>query len=173
MEKITGKKIFPDRILYWPYPIWLNPENIIQVEEHLFCIHLARLLWSENYEKSVISHLEYRCISCHWLKVIILPSFHAAISSTLNHPHDILGILKALADLGGACRVHATPYGTQFFHFHIHFHQKCLRRGSMPPLTGPRPPTGNPGSATEKDVLLLIKAKYTITHIWYFLSVDK
>ena len=25
---------------------------------------------------------------------------------------------------GGACRVHATPYGTQFFHFRIHFHRK-------------------------------------------------
>ena len=30
---------------------------------------------------------------------------------------------KALVDLG-VCQAHTTPYGTQFFHFHIHFHQK-------------------------------------------------
>ena len=83
----------------------------------------------------------------------------------------------SLADLGGgggACRAHATPYGTKFFHFHIHF--ICGSRGGMPgacpPPMGPNsfifayiftekcprwrstpqwvhaPPTGNPGSAT-------------------------
>ena len=31
-----------------------------------------------------------------------------------------------LADLGGACLVHAPPYGTQFFRFRIHFHRKVL-----------------------------------------------
>ena len=47
------------------------------------------------------------------------------------------------------------PYGTQFFHFHIHFCQKVPASGvhaplmgPHAPLTGPRPPTGNSGSAT-------------------------
>ena len=31
----------------------------------------------------------------------------------------------ALADLRGVCRVHTTPYGTQFFCFHIHFNRKA------------------------------------------------
>ena len=54
----------------------------------------------------------------------------------------------SLADLGGACWAHATPYGTQFFCFHIHFHQKLPVSGVHAPLTGPCPPTENPGSAT-------------------------
>ena len=31
---------------------------------------------------------------------------------------------SALADLGGHARHTPPPHGTQFFHFHIHFHQK-------------------------------------------------
>ena len=54
----------------------------------------------------------------------------------------------SLADLGGACRVHATPYGTQFFCFRIHFHQKVPMLEDHTPLTAARPPAGNPGSAT-------------------------
>ena len=34
---------------------------------------------------------------------------------------------------GGACRAHATPYGTQFFHFHIHFHRKVPMSGVQAP----------------------------------------
>ena len=49
---------------------------------------------------------------------------------------------------GGACPAHAPPYGTQFFHFHIHFHQKVPTSEVHAPLMGARPPTGNPGSAT-------------------------
>ena len=76
----------------------------------------------------------------------------------LYHKTDIL------ADLGGgAYRAHALPYGTQFFRFCMHFHQKAPRithkdapDASLPvhALSGPRPPwvhappTGNPGSAT-------------------------
>ena len=54
----------------------------------------------------------------------------------------------SLADLG-ACR-HA-PYGTQFFHFCIHFCRKVPVLGVHAPRTGPRPPTGNPRSATDRD----------------------
>ena len=47
----------------------------------------------------------------------------------------------SLADLGGACQVHA-PYGTQFFHFCIHFHQKVPTSEVHAPLTGACPPYG-------------------------------
>ena len=48
----------------------------------------------------------------------------------------------------GACLKH-TPYGTQFFHFCIHFHWKApALKVHSPPPTGPNTPTGNPGSAT-------------------------
>ena len=40
------------------------------------------------------------------------------------------------------------PYGTQFFRFCIHFHRKVPTSEVHAPLTGARPPTGNPGSAT-------------------------
>ena len=44
-----------------------------------------------------------------------------------------------LADLGGRGR-HMPPYGTQFFHFRIHFHQKVpTSEVHAPPLTGARP----------------------------------
>ena len=48
--------------------------------------------------------------------------------STLANPH---------TKFSGAC----PPYRTQFFHFHIHFHQK------VPTSEVHAPPTGNPGSA--------------------------
>ena len=51
--------------------------------------------------------------------------------------------LNALADLGGgACRAHASPYGTQFFHFHIHFHQKVPVSEVHAPPNGCMPPYG-------------------------------
>ena len=40
----------------------------------------------------------------------------------------------------GACWVHATPYGTQFFHFCIHFHQKVPMSKSTSPPNGCTPP---------------------------------
>ena len=43
----------------------------------------------------------------------------------------------------GVCQVHATPYGTQFFRFRIHFHQKA------PTSEVHAPPMGNPGSACD------------------------
>ena len=55
----------------------------------------------------------------------------------------------ALADLGGTCWAHATPYGTQFFHFRILFHQKVPVSEVHAPLMGAHPPTRNPGSATD------------------------
>ena len=52
---------------------------------------------------------------------------------------------------GGACRAHALPYGTQFFHFCIHFHRKAPASEVHAPLNGcTPPPTGNPRSATDK-----------------------
>ena len=48
---------------------------------------------------------------------------------------------------GGACRAHALTYGTQFFHFHIHFHQKEPASEVYPSNGCTPPPTGNPGSA--------------------------
>ena len=39
-----------------------------------------------------------------------------------------------------ACQAHAIPYGTQFFHFHIHFHRKASALEVHAPLTGARPP---------------------------------
>ena len=46
----------------------------------------------------------------------------------------------ALVDLGGACQAHANPYGTQFFHFHIHFHQKVPASEVHTPPNGCTPP---------------------------------
>ena len=46
----------------------------------------------------------------------------------------------ALVDLEGACRSHATPYGTQFFHFRIHFHRKAPVLEVRTPPMGARPP---------------------------------
>ena len=55
--------------------------------------------------------------------------------------HESLMTLSIGGSRGGACRVHATPYGTQFFHFRIHFHRKApasevhpLREILDPPL---------------------------------------
>ena len=43
------------------------------------------------------------------------------------------------------------PYGTQFFHFHTLFRlEKCPHQGIHAPPKVPRPPTGNPGSATAR-----------------------
>ena len=60
----------------------------------------------------------------------------------------ILNTCMSLVDLGGACQVHATPYGTQFFHFSIHFHQKAPTSEGHAPQWVHAPPMGNPGSAT-------------------------
>ena len=50
-----------------------------------------------------------------------------------------IGMPYPLADLGGMCRAHATPYGTQFFHFCIHFHQKAPALEVHTPLMGAHP----------------------------------
>ena len=55
--------------------------------------------------------------------------------------------MQALADLGGRAQ-RTPPYGTQFFRFRIHIHQKVPMSEVHTPPTGARPPTGNPGSAT-------------------------
>ena len=55
---------------------------------------------------------------------------------------------RPLADLGGVLGAHP-PMGPNSFIFAYIFTEKHLCRRSMPPLTGARPPMGNPGSATE------------------------
>ena len=50
---------------------------------------------------------------------------------------------------GGRAR-RTPPFGTQFFRFCIHFHRKVPTSEVHAPLTGARPPTGNPGSATAQ-----------------------
>ena len=63
------------------------------------------------------------------------------------------GIGGSRAGGGGACPAHA-PYGTQFFHFHIHFHRKVPTSEVHAPLMGAHPLTGNPGSATARIAVL-------------------
>ena len=48
----------------------------------------------------------------------------------------------------GVCPAHATPVGPNSFVFAYIFVEKHPCWKSTPPLMGPRPPTGNPGSAT-------------------------
>ena len=55
--------------------------------------------------------------------------------------------IGALADLEGRAW-HSPPIGPNSFFFTYIFTEKRSRRRSTPPPTGPRPPTGNPGSAT-------------------------
>ena len=65
--------------------------------------------------------------------------FHAKVASYRNgttHHTETL----TLADLVGACRAHTTPYGTQFFRFHIHFHRKAPASGVHVPPNGSTPP---------------------------------
>ena len=53
----------------------------------------------------------------------------------------------SLGDLGGRVGAHPTM-GPDSFVFTYIFTEKHPRRRSTPPLTGARPPTGNPRSAT-------------------------
>ena len=57
--------------------------------------------------------------------------------------------INTIGESKGACRAHATPYGTQFFCFCIHFHRKAPTSEVHAPSNGCTPPMGNPGSATE------------------------
>ena len=43
---------------------------------------------------------------------------------------------------GGACQAHSTPYGTQFFRFRIHFHQKVPASEVHTPPNGCMSPYG-------------------------------
>ena len=70
----------------------------------------------------------------------------------------------------GACRAHATPYGTQFFHFCIHFHRKASALEVHTPLMGACPPTGNPGSATVMNPwgkeIIFYWDNFTLQYFW-------
>ena len=52
----------------------------------------------------------------------------------------------------GRCAGSTPPYGTKFFRFHIHFHQKAPMLGVHTPPNGSTPPTGNPGSTDKSKV---------------------
>ena len=62
-----------------------------------------------------------------------------------------ISLCCSLADLGGVPGARP-PYGTQFFCFCIHFCQKAPVSEVHAPQMGPRPPTGNPGSATAVTI---------------------
>ena len=65
--------------------------------------------------------------------------------------YNLTSIIKFLVH-----RAHALSYGTQFFHFCTHFHQKAPALEVHLPLMGAPLPTGNPGSATGNYVLFLV-----------------
>ena len=75
--------------------------------------------------------------------------------ATLPNQYDIhCKNYTALADLGGCTRRAPPLRGPQFFRFDIQNFTKHSRLGSpRPPLRGPRPPMGNPGSATVQHTL--------------------
>ena len=78
--------------------------------------------------------------------------------------YSVIGSI-ALADLGRGMPGARPLYGTKFFHFRIHFCQKAPMSEVHAPLTGPRPPTGNPGSATVLYFNLENKCLRTILHV--------
>ena len=63
--------------------------------------------------------------------------------------------ISALADLGGVPGARPPPTGPNSFIFTYIFAKKHPRQRSTPPLTGPRPPMGNLGSATGLVLLSL------------------
>ena len=72
--------------------------------------------------------------------------------------------------------MHASFHGTQCFCFHMYFYLKAPASEIHAPLTGPRPPSGNPGSATvnlfrmeitsqlTKSIIVILSVM-TISHI--------
>ena len=72
------------------------------------------------------------------------------------YTHYLRQFIISIGGSRGACRVHATPYGTQFFRFRIHFHRKVPASEVYAPPNGcTPPPTGNPGSVTDKVILIV------------------
>ena len=74
-----------------------------------------------------------------------------------------------LADLVGACPAHAPTKGSRFFRSDIQNFENVTASGVHTPLRGPRPPTGNPGSATvlhlifhQSGFLLKLRLSWTI-----------
>ena len=61
------------------------------------------------------------CLSVHLPELLLCDRNSSRHSSKGTYS---ISLHLSLADLGGARRAHATPYGTQFLRFRIHFHQK-------------------------------------------------
>ena len=93
-----------------------------------------------HFNKLEVSRLDSRLS----LFVIISSSYICTLSVNIC---TTLYIGGSRGGMPGAC----PPYGTQFFRFHIYFHRKVSTSEVHAPLTGARPPTGNPGSATVID----------------------
>ena len=76
--------------------------------------------------------------------------------------------ISTLADQGGRAR-RMPPYGSRFFRFDIQNFRNIPASRVHASLRGPRPPTGNPGSATEVYTLaVLLSALKTTSHISNF-----
>ena len=92
----------------------LNVISLRQVTEGCVCVKFSRRIYSPPATSPWAKYLAHR------LKIII----------------------SSLADLGGVPGARL-PYGTQFFRFRIHFHQKVpTSEVHAPPLMGARPPYG-------------------------------
>ena len=63
-----------------------------------------------------------------------------------------------MADLGGVRPARTPPYGSRFFRFDMQNFRNVAALGVHgPPVRGPRPPMGNPGSATENYTWKFVK----------------
>ena len=74
----------------------------------------------------------------------------------------------ALADLGGGVPGACPPYGTQFFHFRIHFHRKVPTSEVHAPPNGCTPPYGKSWICIEfctKQIILVTKIPDIKCHV--------
>ena len=86
-------------------------------------------------------------------------------------------MMNTLADLGGACPVHAPPMGPNSFIFAYIFTKKCPHQRSMPPPNGCMPPLREILDPPLEYVTLLKYAKHlnidltTFPTLWAVLSI--
>ena len=102
-----------------------------------FLLHFQNSKWSN------------RCRSVYRTDTTIQVFHNKSIKHQSEHSIQSIYINRSRGGVPGA------PYGTQFFRFCIHFHRKVPTSAVHAPLTGARPPTGNPGSATDPVILQL------------------
>ena len=86
---------------------------------------------------------------CQLVALFIL-NYHATVREySGNCPGtDIYCAIKLIGGSRGVPGVRPSTEPNSFIFVYI-FAEKHPRRRSIPPVTGPHPPTGNPGSATE------------------------